>query len=84
MYFITSFLFPVGSHRASNAIACKASASSAMNIINMGSGMVGVTVMGYLPFGQVYDLVGITVVFALLCLGLLPFAISAAKVGSVS
>ena len=84
MYFITSFLFPVGSHRASNAIACKASASSAMNIINMGSGMVGVTVMGSLPFGQVYDLVGITVVFALLCLGLLPFAISAAKVGSVS
>ncbi len=49
LYLLGGFLFPTASYIASNAIPDKASASSMMSFINMGSAMVGVIIQGYLP-----------------------------------
>ena len=49
LYFTTGLLFPAGSYLASNAIEDRASASSVMSFVNMGSAMLGVILMGYLP-----------------------------------
>jgi MFS family permease len=50
IYFFSSLLFASASYFASNAIEDKASASGMMSFINMGSAMMGVVVLGYLPF----------------------------------
>ena len=49
LYFTTGLLFPAGSYLASTSIDDKASASSVMSFMNIGSAMLGVIVMGYLP-----------------------------------
>lgn len=49
LYFTTGLLFPAASYSASTAISDKASASSVVSFTNMGSAMLGVIVMGYLP-----------------------------------
>ncbi|GAB4223781.1 MAG: MFS transporter [Gammaproteobacteria bacterium] len=48
-YLFSGFLFPAASFFASNAITDKASASSMMSFINMGSATVCVIILGYLP-----------------------------------
>lgn len=50
LYLTTGLLFPAASYLASTSIDDKASASSVMSFTNMGSAMLGVIVMGYLPF----------------------------------
>jgi len=52
LYLVTGLLFSSASYFASNAISDRASASSAMSFINMGSAMVGVIILGYLPFNS--------------------------------
>jgi len=49
LYLFSGLLFPAASFFASNAIEDKANASSMMSFVNMGSAMVAVAVMGYLP-----------------------------------
>jgi MFS family permease len=66
MYYLSSLIFPAASHTASNAIADKANASSAMNLINMSAAVLGVVVMGYLPFDRLWAFITITFGFLLL------------------
>ena len=68
MYFVSSFIFPSASHIASNAIADKANASGAMNWINIGSAVLTVTIMGYLPLSPLSAFVLITGAYGVLCL----------------
>lgn len=56
LYFYSGLLFPAASYYASNAIDDKASASSMMSFINMGSAMFAVVIMGYLPFSSIVSL----------------------------
>ncbi|NIB66393.1 MFS transporter, partial [Francisella noatunensis subsp. orientalis] len=49
MYFVANFIYPAASHLASNAIECRANASSTMNFVNMLTAVIGVTIMGYIP-----------------------------------
>lgn len=49
LYLFSGLLFPSASFFASNAIKDKANASSMMSFINMGSAMLSVVIMGYLP-----------------------------------
>lgn len=49
LYLTSGLLFPAASYFASTAISDRASASSVMSFINMGSAMLGVIIMGYLP-----------------------------------
>lgn len=53
LYLTSGLLFPAASHEASNAISDRASASSVMSFINMGSAMLGVIIMGYLPLPSI-------------------------------
>ncbi len=41
MYFVSNFIYSTASHLASNVIECRASASNAMNFVNMLTGIVG-------------------------------------------
>ena len=53
LYLFSSLLFSSASYFASNAIEDKASASSMMSFINMGSAMLAVVIMGYLPLQSI-------------------------------
>lgn len=68
LYLFTGLLFPGASYFASNAIADKANASSAMSFINMCSAMISVIIMGYLPFTSVLSLALIITGFYVLVL----------------
>ncbi len=74
MYFATSFIFPAASHIASNAITDKANASGAMNLINMGSAVLTVSIMGYLPLTALLGFVVVTGIYGALCLTVLLIA----------
>ncbi|MCX7120468.1 MAG: MFS transporter [Gammaproteobacteria bacterium] len=56
LYLVTGLLFPSASYFASNAITDRASASSVMSFINMGSAMIAVIILGYLPFNSAVSL----------------------------
>jgi MFS family permease len=49
LYYFSGLLFPCATLYASSAIDDKPSASSMMSFINMGSAMLAVIIMGYLP-----------------------------------
>jgi MFS transporter, DHA1 family, multidrug resistance protein len=70
LYLFSGVLFPCGSHLASNAITDKANAASMMSFINMGSAMLSVIIMGYLPFSHSFAfalvLIGFYLVVSLL------------------
>lgn len=66
LYLITGLLFPSASYFASTAIGDKASASSVMSFINMGSAMIGVIVMGYLPFSSISSFTLVCTLFFIL------------------
>jgi DHA1 family bicyclomycin/chloramphenicol resistance-like MFS transporter len=53
LYLTSGLLFPAASYFASTAISDRASASSVMSFINMGSAMLGVIVMGYIPLSSI-------------------------------
>lgn len=76
LYLTTGTLFPAGSYLASTAIADKASASSAMSFINMGSGMLGVIIMGYLPFKIISSF---TIVLSVVFLGIVVLCLYAQR-----
>jgi DHA1 family bicyclomycin/chloramphenicol resistance-like MFS transporter len=67
-YFMASIIFPAASHVASNAIADRANAAGSMNLINMGSAVIGVGIMGYLPMSMLWALISVTIAFATLSL----------------
>lgn len=71
IFFGSSFIFPAASHSASNAIADKSNASSAMNLINMGVAVCGVSLSGYLPGSPVVTFICINLVFLIACCTLL-------------
>ena len=48
------------------AIACQASASIMMSFINMGSAMIAVIIMGYLPYNSLENFILMLVCFTLL------------------
>lgn len=58
-----SFIFPSASFIASNSIECRANASGAMNFINMGSAVLTVSIMGYLPLSIFFAFITIVGVF---------------------
>lgn len=68
MYFVCNFIYPTASHLASNAIECRASASSAMNFVNMSMAVISVSVMGYLPFKYLWSFIVVCVVLPAVCL----------------
>lgn len=70
LYLTCGLLFPAASYFASTAISDRASASSVMSFINMGSAMLGVIVMGYLPFSSIKAFVLILCLFFILSLSL--------------
>ncbi len=61
LYVFSSYLFAAGSYMASNAIEDKASASSMMSFINMGSATLGVIIMGYLSHNALQAFISILV-----------------------
>ena len=76
LYLFSGVIFPTTSYFASNAIADKAQASSVMSFINVGSAMVGVIVLGYLPFSSIISFTTVLVAFFILVLCLvLPYLI---------
>jgi DHA1 family bicyclomycin/chloramphenicol resistance-like MFS transporter len=68
IYFTTSIIFPSASFRASNAIADKANASGAMNLISMGCAVLGVGIMGYLPISTLWAFIVVSLVFSVMVL----------------
>ena len=52
LYFFTGLLFPAASYFASNAVIDRGNAASAMSFVNMVSAMLGVVIIGYLPFSS--------------------------------
>lgn len=70
MYFIVGLIFPSASFYASRAIECKANAASAMSFINMGSAMLFVVIIGYLPLSSLHALVLCLIVYFVLAGGL--------------
>lgn len=69
LYLTCGLLFPAASFFASTAISDRASASSVMSFINMGSAMLGVIVMGYLPVSLIHAFTIILSAFYLVALG---------------
>lgn len=69
-YFVASIIFPAASHQASNAIADKANAASSMNLINMGTAVIGVGIMGYLPSTMLWAMISVLTFAALISLGM--------------
>ncbi|WP_116963873.1 hypothetical protein [Fastidiosibacter lacustris] len=57
LYFFCGLLFPAATFYASSAIEDKASASSMMSFINIGSAMLFVIIMGYLPGNPLEQLI---------------------------
>ncbi len=75
--FTTGLIFPTASYYASNALPDKANASSAMSFINMGSAMIAVVILGYLPLPSVMSFTVISIAFYILILALiLPYLLS--------
>jgi MFS transporter, DHA1 family, multidrug resistance protein len=62
-YLVSGLLFPGASYFASRALDDKANASSAMSFINMGSAMLSVIALGYLPFASITALLVVLIVF---------------------
>lgn len=63
LYLTSGLLFPAASIFASTAISDRASASSVMSFINMGSAMIGVIIMGYLPLQSIVSFSAVLCVF---------------------
>ena len=63
LYLFSGLLFPSASYFASNAIKDKANASSMMSFINMGSAMISVIILGYLPFSSLSSFAIIMTIF---------------------
>lgn len=63
LYLMTGLLFPSAAYFASTAISDKASASSVMSFINMGSAMLGVVIMGYLPLSSIASFTVVCTIF---------------------
>ncbi|WP_231138693.1 MFS transporter [Francisella orientalis] len=76
MYFVANFIYPAASHLASNAIECRANASSTMNFVNMLTAVIGVTIMGYIPLAYMRSFILICLVLPLVCLLLIFITIS--------
>ena len=73
LYLFSGLLFPAASYFASNAITDKASASSMMSFINMGSAMMSVVILGYLPLPSILSFtITISVFFVLVMALVLP------------
>lgn len=68
LYLFSGLVFPSASYFASNAISDKASASSMMSFINMGSAMISVIILGYLPFSSLSSFTIIMVIFFIITL----------------
>lgn len=66
LYLFSGLLFPAASFFASNAIDDRASASSMMSFINMGSAMIAVVVMGYLPLESISSFTMTLIIFFLI------------------
>ncbi len=63
LYLTSGLLFPAASFFASTSIKDKASASAVMSFINMGSAMLGVIIMGYLPFQVILSFIMVIILF---------------------
>lgn len=69
-YFLMSWLFPSASFLALQNTKDRASASGMMNFINMGTAVLSVALMGYLPFSSFTALLSVLFGYlALACLG---------------
>lgn len=67
LYFFASLLLTAGSYFASNSLSDKASAASAMSLINMGTAAVAVYLQGLLPFYGMYSMLYTIAGLLLLC-----------------
>ena len=57
MYFFSGSIYPSASYLASNSLSDKAIAASMMSFINIGSAMVTVIILGYLPYSALMALI---------------------------
>ncbi|API85920.1 multidrug effflux MFS transporter [Francisella uliginis] len=71
MYFVCNFIYPTASHLASTAIECKSNASAAMNFINMLTAVIGVSIMGYIPFEYIWSFLLMCAILPIICLVLI-------------
>jgi MFS family permease len=71
IYFICNFIYPTASHLASNAIECRANASSAMNFVNMSTGVISVSIMGYIPLEYFWGFIIVCLFLPIICLFLI-------------
>jgi fucose permease len=67
MYFVCNFIYPTASHLASNAIECKSNGSAAMNFINMLTGVIAVSIMGYIPFEYIWSFLLMCAILPVIC-----------------
>ena len=65
IYLVTSLIYPAASFLASNAIPDRANASGMMSGLNLGSALLCVMVMGYLPLSLFMSFFLVVVVFGL-------------------
>jgi len=79
LYLTSGLLFPSASIFASTAISDRASASSVMSFINMGSAMIGVIIMGYLPLQSIISFTAVLSVFFTVVLLLAIYQLSTAR-----
>ena len=61
IFAVCGIIYPSASYIASNSMDDKSSASGMMNFINMGLATVMVSVMGYLPFEYIWNLILLSV-----------------------
>jgi DHA1 family bicyclomycin/chloramphenicol resistance-like MFS transporter len=68
LYLFGGMLFPAASYLASNSVQDKANAAGMMSFINMGSAMLAVIIMGYLPITNIISFALTLAAFLLLVL----------------
>jgi MFS family permease len=66
LYLVSSLIYPAASLLASNAIPDRANASGMMSGLNLGSALLSVIVMGYLPVSLFVAFFGVIVLFCVI------------------
>lgn len=68
LYLFSGLIFPAGSYFATQAIEDKASASSMMSCINIGTAFIGLTLLGHIPMNMLAGLLLLLIAALSLCL----------------
>lgn len=79
-YLFSGMIFPAASYFAMSSSQDKANASSAMSFINIGFGMLGVIILGYLPFSTMASLIVVLILALVIsCVQVTPFLLKSSQ-----